>query len=279
MSSRPLPSRVYVASRDGAVFGHAALADYGPVAMEPLRIEVVQIDVLEGNIHWPPGEPTIEAASLQLVDLDEEGKESNAFFPEINVQRDGTEDTTPFRIRYLLPGRCKLSLSGRGLAAEAFTIQIPFSGRQVISPGRGQRSYGHSLPVRIVTQSDMPLDGKDGRAELRRIYFYGIEQQATLAPTKLGGMRALGNSNSRTLWKAATAACPSGCFELADAERLIEIPYLENGGTLELVIDDEVPTQMLEIRVIELAQSGSIQVSVRGAGSAEFQRSLLLHRC
>ena len=252
----PLPTQVFVLSRDGKVFGHAPIEEFERHAFEPVYIPLTEAHSLEGRLVWPEGEPFVQQAELELY---QEGEEDTHWRWLRRMHR---EPVTPFAFQNLSAGTYQLSVDAEGAVGTQTTHNVPASAPLRIALEREDLGEPAPLMGRIVTRSGAALDGEGGRAHLLRVALLSVSggnsppNSAVAWENGIGRFRFdavyPGHYVTRLIWKR-------GGFPVPDSGRGRDLP-LATGEELVLDVMDDGPTQVFEVRVIDPQAKGYLRV-------------------
>ena len=268
----PLPSRLFVASRDGRVFGQAAIDEFERYLWQPLRIELEQRQALEGVIVWPENDLLDGSANLTLQargasPLGPEDAEV-VYAGERWVIRMHEEAESPFVFQFVPAGKYSLEVRARGGQAQVLDVELPRPDPLEVAILPAPKVLGVDVEVRVRTTSGEPLDGGDHRAHLRRLLFTDL-QGNRVAATDLEWREGVGRFVLGNLPRGSYrffADWAAGGFVIPQRNQTIELPTSNAQGGLDLLIDDQIPTQLLEVRVIDPQAEGEMELRVEGIG-------------
>ena len=256
----PLPTHVFVMSRDGAWFGSREIDAFEPWMQEPLHVSLRRPSSLRGVVVWPKGEPRVESADLALVDPASEWALS---WRDVDRGPDVLESEVLFS---LLPdGPVRLEVEAEHCEKLRLDLTLPHSGPLRLELQRADPVPTQDLTVLLRTRSGRPLDGEDGRARLQGLWLSG------------GGVTT--SSITNVTWDAGVGRCelsdvPEGSYRIsprwakggfAVAYPLLSfgVPLAGGGSVYEIPIDDEVETTIFELRVVEPTVPGFAAMQVR----------------
>lgn len=268
----PLPTRVFVASRDGAVLGHAMIHEYERHATEPLRVELTERCGLEGLLLWPEGDEDTVEAEMFLVQRVKPGEDEPGHVASRWVMPWYGEQETPFHFQFVPAGDYDLRISADGIEEQVLDIHLPrVEPLRVELVPRVQTDL-HQVEGRVVTASGKPLDGRGGRAKLLYLFVSGVDGAPDLSRVELdweGGVAQFTLEDVPAGRYRMNSHWPQGGFPIAGLREGFRVPVTEQGGVVELVVADDVASQVLEVRVIEPQAEGSLLLTVQDGGSIE----------
>ncbi|MFT5288907.1 MAG: hypothetical protein ACI8QS_000367 [Planctomycetota bacterium] len=262
----PLPTQVFISSRDGRVFGHTLVNDFADYVHQPLHIELEERTCLSGVLVWPEGEPALESAEFTLSGASPVAENEVRFEAQRWASRWELEPETSFYIQFVPAGDYTLHVEVTGAVEQAIAVTLPLASPLRIPLNRDLPIARHRVSGRLETASGESLDGQGGRASLTSLYLYGtagapsqprvaLEWRAGVASFQVEDVPS-GSYLFQPYWE-------SGAFEISGAERSIQVPVDKNGGTLVFTVADNVPDQVLEIRVIDPQAEGRVSMTIR----------------
>jgi|GEM_PF-2013024 len=262
----PLPSRVFLASRDGRVFGHAPLSEYERYAHEPLRVELQERSSLDVLLVWPEGEPRVGYADVTLSASGQSVAGASAYVADRWVPRWETDAETPFDFQFVPPGRYTLAVTPSGARSQALQVAVPSPEPVRVEITRPPPSELHQVKGRVFSSSGASLDGQQGRAQLTALTMQGLKgsDPITRIPLDWKSGEALfsledvpaGDYVFNARWR-------DGALATTGLRVSTEIPVRPKGTGLEFRVDDDVPTQTLEVRVIDPQDPGRVSLVIR----------------
>ena len=263
-ASEPLPSFVFLLSRDGASFGHAPFTAWDRHVREPLHVPLEERLALAGLLAWPDGVAPDAAAEVTC----ESRSDPDGSPREVSVDRLRRETETAFQFQALAAGDYRLRVVGDALQELSLDVSLPHEAPVVLRPLAAVRDDLHAFALRVVTESGQPLDGEQGRAHLRNVYLWpGPGANRSFKNANLTWEGGAGSAVYQGL-EAGTYAImigwERGAHPVLPQSAQVEVP----GPELELTVRDALPTVRLQVRLIDPPDQGSLVVSAQGPSNS-----------
>jgi hypothetical protein len=260
----PLPSMLFLISRDGASFGYSPIDSFERHRSDPLQVTLTEYLALDITLVWPVetgGEGARLNGDSTAVTLEALGPGEHSGHSRRVIRMHGRPRTN-VQFQVLTPGTYRLSVPASAFHPLEREVTVPARNPIVIELQRraveiiaGVEATGH-----VLTASGLPLDGGGGRAHLSSLY---------LSPVDPGMTRTL---RAQVTWKEGVGSFRfeqvppggyrlrldwyEGFFVVEPEEMLVKIP----GPIPAIRVADNGPAVRLEVRVLEPLSRGYIIV-------------------
>lgn len=240
----PLPSVLYLLSRDGKSFGSARLDSFEQSASVPLHVNVGELNVIDLEIRWPPD----DALFIDFTDLAVRRSDGRVD-RSIPVGREGEEEITHLRLTDFPPGELRITPENEDLELQIFSVTAPTKTPLRMNLTARPLQKLHSVTVILRTSSGLPLDGAEGRAALRyldiEILGTGRQEDRTLWLTHHEDGTARGSIDLPAGDHRLTPWWEKGWLSASTTDLLLHVP----GGTHEVTFLDQLETHRYQLRL------------------------------
>ena len=270
----PLPSFLYLVSRDGRSMGFARFESYAAHRDVPLHVDLVEREALTVLLQRPPEENSREVnVRLELHSVDSTEPESTLF---VRLKKGELQATAAYPWREA--GAYRLKATGLAIEPMELDVALPAAEPVELTLRLEPEEELHSVRVQLATRTGRPLDGKDGRASLKRLVLLNSDRTGKFrhfANVKWGAQS--GTSSPIEVTAGSYSCVPSwsrGGFELDSATVEFSVP----GHDPRVIVLDDVRPIWLEVRVFDPPPKGILEVMGRHpsgfyVGSAHALRS------
>ena len=256
-AEEPLPSFLYLVSRDGKSAGFARIESYEAHREVPLHVDLQERETLSVAVVWP----TNEDSKNMNVDLHVSPVETPNESSDVYLWRKGKEPRTLATFPWLAAGAYRLIIQGEFIEPMELDVAVPTVEPLEVVLRSKSMTEQHYVAFEVETRTGEPLDGKKGRAELSWISMRDSDSGMHVGMIASIRWEADGGRSRPIELPAGNYSCTPrwerGGFALEPSTARFSVP----GPNPRLVILDDVQTVWLELRVFDPPEEGGVQIN------------------